>query len=126
MKGNKRGRKGESLCLFITFKNLRIFCVTGCIGALGFMNLITSEATIAQYSQGRLKPSSARERLCCTLLMRAKSPKTAVQGLHLLSFGTTHLIFHVLAQVHIHLYTCCIHVHVLVFQQFFSSIRVCS
>ena len=48
--------------------------------------------TIAQCSQGlqciiiHNKPSSARERLCCTLLIGQK-PKTAVQGLHLLSFG---------------------------------------
>ena len=41
------------------------------------------------------QPSSARERLCCTLLMRAKSLKQLSRVLHLLSFGTAHQIFHV-------------------------------
>ena len=35
--------------------------VTGCTRALGVMNLISSEATIAQCSQGLLMPSSAGE-----------------------------------------------------------------
>ena len=42
-----------------------------------------------------------------------QKPVTAVQGLHLLSFGTAYMIFY----VHVHLHTCiyctlCIHVHV--------------
>ena len=60
-----------------------------------YVYTLCTEATFAQCSPEQLKPQSARERLCCTLLMRAKSPKTAVQGLHLLSFGTAELIFHV-------------------------------
>ena len=39
-------------------------CAAGCTWAVGVMNLISSEATIAQCYQGLLKPSSTMERLC--------------------------------------------------------------
>ena len=46
-------------------------------------------------SQSDLHVCDVRERLCCTLLMRAKSSKykCSHQDLHLLSFGTSNLDF---------------------------------
>ena len=54
-----------------------------------------------------LKPNSDRERLCCTLLIyEGQKPETAVQGLHLLSFGTALLIFHIYMYLHVKNFFC--------------------
>ena len=55
-----------------------------------------------------LKPSSAREKLCYTLLMWAKKPKTAVQGLHIFLVALRTWFF-----MYVHTCRCtCIYVHV--------------
>ena len=53
----------------------------------------TRSIRVHLHVHGLLKPSSARERLCCTLLMRAKSLKQLSRAYT--CFGTADLIFHV-------------------------------
>ena len=79
------------------------------------MNLINSEATTAQCFSGTTLSAAVPVEILLHPAGEGQKPKTDVQGLHLLSFGSTHLIFSCIilfANMHTYMYyvewqTCC-------------------
>ena len=68
------------------------------------MGLIGSEATTAQCSPGTTHAQQCQGEIVLHPADEGQKPETAVQGLHLLSFGTVHLSFHV--YIHVRMCTC--------------------